>query len=155
MPADSSHIASAAFSDPVTGSSPVPPISGVNARTSNASGAPGGYGPKTPMSRDIRPGPLAHDVGIFGPYPPGSPAAFEVRAFSPQLSGVGEDPVTGSLNASLAMWLLSSGKATAPYTASQGTALGRRGRVHVTADADGAPWIGGGTHTMITGSVHL
>jgi predicted PhzF superfamily epimerase YddE/YHI9 len=53
------------------------------------------------------------------------------------------------------MWLLSSGKATAPYTASQGTVLGRRGRVHVTTDADGAAWIGGGTHTLISGSVHL
>ena len=63
--------------------------------------------------------------------------------------------MTGSLNASLAMWLLSSGKVTAPYTASQGTAVGRRGRVHVTADADGAVWIGGGTHTLISGSVHL
>ena len=75
----------------------------------------------------------------------------------PLISGAGEDPVTGSLNASLAMWLLASGKASAPYTASQGTALGRRGRVHVTADADadGAIWIGGGTHTLISGSVHL
>jgi predicted PhzF superfamily epimerase YddE/YHI9 len=53
------------------------------------------------------------------------------------------------------MWLLSSGKATAPYTASQGTALGRRGRIHVTADPDGAIWIGGGTHTLISGNVHL
>lgn len=103
----------------------------------------------------LRPGPLSHDVGVFGPYPPGSPAAFEVRAFTPQVSGAGEDPVTGSLNASLAMWLLSAGKAAAPYTASQGTALGRRGRVHVSADADGAIWIGGGTHTLISGSVHL
>lgn len=103
----------------------------------------------------LRPGPLSRDVGVFGPYPPGSPAAFEVRAFTPQVSGAGEDPVTGSLNASLAMWLLSAGKAAAPYTASQGTALGRRGRVHVSADADGAIWIGGGTHTLISGSVHL
>jgi len=103
----------------------------------------------------LRPGTLSRDVGAFGPYPPGSPEEFEVRAFTPQVSGAGEDPVTGSLNASLAMWLLSSGKATAPYMVSQGTALGRRGRVHVTADADGAPWIGGGTHTLISGSVHL
>jgi PhzF family phenazine biosynthesis protein len=103
----------------------------------------------------LRPGAVPHDVGVFGAYPPGSPAAFEVRAFTPLVGGVGEDPVTGSLNASLAMWLLSSGKATAPYTASQGAVLGRRGRVHVTADADGAVWIGGGTHTLISGSVHL
>ncbi len=63
--------------------------------------------------------------------------------------------MTGSLNASIAQWLIASGKATAPYTASQGTVLGRRGRVHVSADADGAVWIGGGTHTLISGSVLL
>jgi predicted PhzF superfamily epimerase YddE/YHI9 len=52
------------------------------------------------------------------------------------------------------MWLLAAGKATAPYTASQGTALGRRGRVRVTADDDGI-WIGGGTRTLISGTVVL
>jgi PhzF family phenazine biosynthesis protein len=101
----------------------------------------------------LNPGRVPHDVGVFGLYPPGSPEAIEVRAFMP--GGAGEDPVTGSLNASLAMWLLSSGKVAAPYTASQGTVLGRRGRVHVTTDAEGTPWIGGGTHTMISGSVYL
>src|SRR6202034_505808 len=85
----------------------------------------------------VTPGAVAMDIGVVGPYPPGSPEAFEVRAFTPLIGAGGEDPVTGSLNASLAMWLLSAGKATAPYTASQGTALGRRGRVHVTTDADG------------------
>jgi PhzF family phenazine biosynthesis protein len=103
----------------------------------------------------LTPGPTPQDIGVFGPYPAGSPYAFEVRAFTPLIGGAGEDPVTGSLNASLALWLLSSGKATAPYTASQGTALGRRGRVHVTADPDGSVWIGGGTHTLVSGSVHL
>jgi PhzF family phenazine biosynthesis protein len=103
----------------------------------------------------LTPGVMRRDIGVFGPYPAGSPEAFEVRAFTPLIGGAGEDPVTGSLNASLAMWLLSSGKATAPYTASQGTALGRRGRVHVTADAGGAVWIGGGTLTLIRGSVDI
>ncbi|HEY0937074.1 MAG TPA: PhzF family phenazine biosynthesis protein [Trebonia sp.] len=103
----------------------------------------------------LRPGTTSRDIGVFGLYPPGSPEAFEVRAFTPMIAGAGEDPVTGSLNAGLGMWLLAAGKVTAPYTASQGTALGRRGRVHVTADADGAVWIGGGTHTLISGSVHL
>ena len=103
----------------------------------------------------LTPGVVPREIGVFGPYPPGSPEAFEVRAFTPLIGGAGEDPVTGSLNASLAQWLLSSGKATAPYTASQGTALGRRGRVHVTSDPDGTVWIGGGTHTLITGSVDL
>jgi PhzF family phenazine biosynthesis protein len=103
----------------------------------------------------LTPGTTSRDIGVVGPYPPGSPLAFEVRAFTPLVSGSGEDPVTGSLNASLAQWLLSSGKATAPYTASQGTVLGRRGRVQVTADPDGSVWVGGGTHTLVSGSVHL
>jgi PhzF family phenazine biosynthesis protein len=103
----------------------------------------------------LRPGVTPRDIGVFGPYPAGSPDAFEVRAFTPLIGGTGEDPVTGSLNASLAMWLLSSGKSAAPYTASQGTVLGRRGRVHVTSDADGTIWIGGGTNTLVSGSVHL
>ena len=94
-------------------------------------------------------------IGLFGRHPAGSPEAIEVRAFFPSGSGAAEDPVTGSLNASIAQWLIASGKATAPYTASQGTVLGRRGRVHVSADADGAVWIGGGTHTLISGSVLL
>jgi PhzF family phenazine biosynthesis protein len=102
----------------------------------------------------LRPGPLSQHIGVFGPYPPGSPAAFEVRAFTPLISS-GEDPVTGSLNASLAVLLLSAGKASAPYTASQGTVLGRRGRVHVSTDGDGSVWIGGSTRTLISGSVHL
>ena len=103
----------------------------------------------------LAPGVASHDIGVFGRYPAGSPEAFEVRAFTTLISGAGEDPVTGSLNASLAMWLLSAGKATAPYTASQGTALGRRGRVHVSADPDGSVWIGGATRTLISGTVHL
>jgi len=103
----------------------------------------------------LKPGVTHRDIGVFGRHPAGSPEAYEVRAFFPADSGTTEDPVTGSLNAALAQWLLASGKATAPYTAAQGTALGRRGRVHVTADPDGAVWIGGGTHTLISGSVLL
>jgi PhzF family phenazine biosynthesis protein len=95
------------------------------------------------------------DVGVAGPYPAGSPEAFEVRAFTPKLGGVGEDPVTGSLNASLAGWLLDSGRATAPYVASQGKALGRRGRVHISRDPDGTIWVGGGTVTCVSGHADL
>jgi PhzF family phenazine biosynthesis protein len=102
----------------------------------------------------IRPGLLEMDIGVAGPYPAGSPEALEVRAFSPQISGV-EDPVTGSLNASLAQWLLGTGRATAPYVASQGTAMGRRGRVHISQDGDGQVWVGGGTVTCIDGTVRL
>ena len=103
----------------------------------------------------LKPGPADLDIGVAGPYPLGSPEAFEVRAFTPALGGVGEDPVTGSLNASLAGWLLAAGHATAPYVASQGTALGRRGRVHITRDAGGTIWVGGGTATGVTGRADL
>jgi PhzF family phenazine biosynthesis protein len=103
----------------------------------------------------LRPGLGTFDIGVVGRYPPGSPEAFEVRAFFPKDGALAEDPVTGSLNAALAQWFLSAGKARAPYTVSQGTALGRRGRVHVTTGEDGTVWIGGGTHTMISGNVLL
>ncbi|MGD0245795.1 MAG: PhzF family phenazine biosynthesis protein [Streptosporangiaceae bacterium] len=102
----------------------------------------------------VRPGALDLHIGIAGPYPDGSSEALEVRAFSPLISTV-EDPVTGSLNASLGQWLLASGRVAAPYVASQGTVMGRRGRVHVTQDADGQVWVGGGTVTCITGTVTL
>jgi PhzF family phenazine biosynthesis protein len=102
----------------------------------------------------LRPGVTDLDLGVVGPYPPGSPQAFEVRAFVPEDGGTDEDPVTGSLNASLAGWLLRTGRATAPYVASQGTALGRQGRVHITLD-DGTIWVGGGTITCVTGQVEL
>ena len=101
------------------------------------------------------PGLADLDIGVAGPYPAGSPEAFEVRAFTPALGGVGEDPVTGSLNASLAGWLLAAGHAIAPYVASQGTALGRRGRVHITRDPGGTIWVGGSTATGVTGRAEL
>jgi PhzF family phenazine biosynthesis protein len=103
----------------------------------------------------LRPGVTDLDLGVAGPYPPGSPAAFEVRAFTPKLSSSDEDPVTGSLNASLAQWLLATGRASAPYVASQGTVLGRRGRVRISTDADGGVWVGGSTVTCVTGEVQL
>ena len=104
---------------------------------------------------ELRPGPVDLDLGVVGPYPNGSPYAFEVRAFFPKDGGTVEDPVTGSLNASLAEWLLDTGRATAPYVASQGTALGRSGRVHVSTGRDGSVWVGGGTVTCIAGEVEL
>jgi PhzF family phenazine biosynthesis protein len=95
------------------------------------------------------------NVGVVAPYPAGSPAAFEVRAFTHKNGAVDEDPVTGSLNASLAQWLLATGRASAPYVARQGTARGREGRVHVSQDGDGAVWVGGGTVTCVRGDVAL
>jgi PhzF family phenazine biosynthesis protein len=103
----------------------------------------------------LRPGLVDLDVGVVGPYPEGSPEAFEVRAFFPKDGATVEDPVTGSLNASLAGWLLRTGRASAPYVASQGTALGRAGRVHVSCDDDGTIWVGGGTVTCVEGEVAL
>jgi PhzF family phenazine biosynthesis protein len=103
----------------------------------------------------VRPGPTDLDLGVAGPYPAGSPTAFEVRAFFPKDGILVEDPVTGSLNASLAAWLLRTGRATAPYVASQGTALGRVGRVHISRDADGTIWVAGGTVTCVSGQVEL
>jgi PhzF family phenazine biosynthesis protein len=102
----------------------------------------------------IQPGTVTMDIGVAGLYPPGAPEALEVRAFSGQVSTV-EDPVTGSLNASLAQWLLGTGRIQAPYVASQGTAIGRRGRVRISQDGDGQVWVGGSVVTCISGTVEL
>lgn len=103
----------------------------------------------------LRPGFVDLELGVVGPYPSSSEAAFEVRAFFPKDAATAEDPVTGSLNASLAQWLLDTGRASAPYVASQGTALGRSGRVHIVRGDDGAVWVAGGTVTCIEGEVEL
>ena len=103
----------------------------------------------------VRPTFIDEDVGLVAPYPDGAPQAFEVRAFFPKDGALVEDPVTGSLNASVAMWLLETGRATPPYVASQGTALGRAGRVHVSRDEHGTIWVGGGTVTCVEGQVDL
>jgi PhzF family phenazine biosynthesis protein len=92
-------------------------------------------------------------VGVVGAHAPGGPAQFEVRAFAAPL-GVEEDPVTGSLNASLAQWLMEDGRAPQAYVASQGTAMGRAGRVHIRRDADGT-WVGGDVVICVDGSVEL
>lgn len=95
-------------------------------------------------------------VGLVGPYPEGSECAFEVRAlFTDERGEVREDPVTGSLNASLAQWLLASGRARAPYVTSQGTRLGRAGRPRIDQDAEEGVWVGGTTVTLITGDIEL
>jgi PhzF family phenazine biosynthesis protein len=96
------------------------------------------------------------DIGLVGPYRSPAEYAFEVRAlFSDQHGTMREDPVTGSLNASLAQWLLATGRATAPYVASQGTRLGRSGRPRINQDRDGAVWVGGATVTCIDGTVDI
>jgi PhzF family phenazine biosynthesis protein len=93
-------------------------------------------------------------IGVIGPWDvvkDGSDAQFEVRAFT---AGGYEDPVTGSLNASLAQWLIGSAIAPSTYVASQGTVLGRAGRVHVEQNG-GDIWIGGAVTTCIEGTVTL
>lgn len=92
------------------------------------------------------------DIGVVGAYPPGSDCAVEVRAICPGI-GVSEDPVTGSLNAGIAQWLAGD-RLPMSYVASQGTVLGRRGRVYVEKDGD-TVWVGGDARTTITGTVGL
>lgn len=104
---------------------------------------------------ELRPGALDFDLGAVGFHPPGSPAAIEVRAWAPVNGLAAEDPVTGSLNASLAQWLLASGRLAAPYLAHQGTAIERAGRIHVSEDGDGGIWIGGRSETLIAGQASL
>ncbi|HNM41404.1 MAG TPA: PhzF family phenazine biosynthesis protein, partial [Giesbergeria sp.] len=97
-------------------------------------------------------------IGVVGPRSAARQAAdgcaFEVRAFFPGNHGLAEDPVTGSLNAALAQWLIPAHLAPRSYVVSQGTALGRAGRVHV--DQEGAQtWIGGQAVTCMRGEVRL
>jgi PhzF family phenazine biosynthesis protein len=92
-------------------------------------------------------------VGVIAPHLAGSECDFEVRGFAAPL-GIAEDPVTGSLNASLAQWLIADGMAPARYLAAQGTRLERSGRVHVE-QRDGQVWVGGASVICIEGSVLL
>ena len=93
-------------------------------------------------------------VGVVGPGKADADAQFEVRAFFPGNNGLTEDPVTGSLNAALAQWLIGAGIAPAQYVAAQGTAMARAGRVHVNK-VDTAIWIGGDSVTCVDGTVLL
>lgn len=89
--------------------------------------------------------------GVIGAYPDPGEFAFEIRAFAPALS-VGEDPVTGSLNASVAQWMLRSGRVSGNYRVSQGTRLGRAGDVAINCRADGSVWVGGACTTCFHGT---
>jgi PhzF family phenazine biosynthesis protein len=106
---------------------------------------------------------LGHKVGVAAVYPPGGAGPhLEVRAFA-AASGILEDPVTGSLNASLAQWLIADGQMPARYLAAQGACLDRAGRVHVECDlagqaaskSSGQVWVGGESVTCIAGTVML
>lgn len=91
-------------------------------------------------------------VGLVGPHASGD-VAVEVRALAPG-EGFVEDPVTGSLNASIAQWLVGEGALPRSYVAAQGTAIGRAGRVYVTVDDEGT-WIGGDVADGVYGTVQL
>ena len=98
-------------------------------------------------------------IGVIAAHPSGTAHAdFEVRAFAASV-GVPEDPVTGSLNASLAQWLISLGQAPANYCAAQGSAIGRAGRVWIESESNATGqltvWVGGDSVTCITGQVIL
>jgi len=85
---------------------------------------------------------------------PGLATGLQVRAFAAAI-GVPEDPVTGSLNASLAQWLIAEGVLPERYTARQGAAVGRDGWVYITQDSAGQVWVGGDSVTCIAGTVLL
>ncbi len=105
--------------------------------------------------------PTRMDVGVVGPYARGvggasgaSPAACEVRAFfSDHQGAIVEDPVTGSLNASLAQWLFATGVMDSDYIAAQGRCLGRDGRIFLTRDGTGQVWVGGTARTHVEGAL--
>ena len=98
---------------------------------------------------------LGHKVGVAAAYPgTGAGPNLEVRAFAAP-SGIIEDPVTGSLNAGLAQWLIEDQHMPARYLAAQGACLGRSGRVHIERDDHGQVWVGGESVTCISGTVAL
>ena len=104
----------------------------------------------------VRPDPARFGdlkLGVAALHPPGGPAALEVRAFFSDGVLI-EDPVTGSLNAGLAQWLVGAGRLPPSYVARQGVALGRAGRVTVSAEADGT-WIGGRAVIVLEGTAAL
>ncbi len=110
---------------------------------------------------DLRPDFVAMsglEIGVIGPHDEGQRgdvgADYEVRAFCPEFS-IPEDPVTGSLNAGLALWLTRAGHLPSDYVARQGTALGRDGRVRISTDETGDIWVGGTSRTLVTGTVQL
>jgi PhzF family phenazine biosynthesis protein len=102
---------------------------------------------------ELQPADLDFDLGVVGFHPPGAEAAIELRAFTPVNGLAWEDPVTGSLNASVAQWLLGSGRLTVPYVATQGGAIDRAGRIEISQDDDGAVWVGGRIETVIAGEL--
>jgi PhzF family phenazine biosynthesis protein len=97
--------------------------------------------------------PRVIDVGVVGPHHSGGDADYEIRAFFSAGPGMlVEDPVTGSLNAGIAQWLYATERVNGPYVAAQGTKLGRRGRVHLSRDAEGQVWVAGESQRLFSGA---
>jgi PhzF family phenazine biosynthesis protein len=103
----------------------------------------------------IKPQKTNLTLGVVGAYPVGSRYAYEVRAFYSSGGVTVEDPVTGSLNASLAQWLIGEDRFTPPYLASQGQAMGHAGEIQVSIDESKQVWIGGEVTACIQGSVEI
>ena len=99
---------------------------------------------------------LGQKVGVAAIYPGATPgqAQLEVRGFAAPI-GITEDPVTGSLNASLAQWLIHDQRMPERYLAAQGGCLDRAGRIHLQRDAERQVWVGGDSVTCIAGTVLL
>ena len=99
--------------------------------------------------------PAFNAIGLIGSHPDGGESDYEVRMLAPS-SGMSEDPITGSLNAALAFWLREQGLLASSVIVSQGTVIGRSGRVHIRPDSSGEQiLIGGDTHILIEGTVTL
>ncbi len=93
-------------------------------------------------------------VGAIGNYPSGSKFKYEMRTFAPA-AGVSEDPVCGSMNASVAQWLHLNGETQGSYSVSQGSVIGRAGEIDILIDENGAIWVGGKTTTLFDGTANF
>lgn len=93
-------------------------------------------------------------IGAIGMYPEGSKHAYEMRTFAPRL-GISEDPVCGSMNASVGQWVVQAGMAPSSFIVSQGQRVGRAGEIQIRADDHGTVWVGGNTTTCIHGEIAL
>ncbi|MEV5770517.1 PhzF family phenazine biosynthesis protein [Streptomyces antimycoticus] len=93
-------------------------------------------------------------IGAIGAHPEGSEHDFEMRTFAPGV-GVAEDPVCGSMNASVGQWLTATGAVPSAYRVSQGARLGRAGTIEVIVDEDGTVWVGGAATSYIRGTITL
>jgi PhzF family phenazine biosynthesis protein len=97
--------------------------------------------------------PEFEGVSVIGSYPSGSEATYETRNLTPA-SLAPEDPVTGSMNAAIAVWLKETGRLTDDIVIVQGTVMGRKGRVHVS-HKEGRVLTGGHTAIVIEGTIDL